>query len=283
MSAARGALVARKVPREESIHEARKSVKKVRAIRQLIETDRGRGLARSAKRLRAVNRTLSCLRDADAMIETLAKLRQAHPDLFSEHVYARVRRQLMARKRDIALELAKKGAWKSAARQLARLEKLAKRWRTRHDGFAALVPGLKETYRNARRARARARDTDAASDFHEWRKTLKTLWYELRLVGGGTSAIARDIRALESAETWLGDDHNLVVLCGHLSRDTSVCRSPLDVQRLRCVTETSQRGLRRKALARTRLIFASRPRDYVRRVERAWNARRASAPHRKAA
>jgi hypothetical protein len=41
-------------------------LKKARAIIQVIEADDGGGLAKSAKRLRAVNRTLSELRDADA-------------------------------------------------------------------------------------------------------------------------------------------------------------------------------------------------------------------------
>ena len=100
------------------------------------------------------------------------------------------------------------------------------------------------------------------------------LWYELRLVGHGSAAIARDIRALDSAETWLGDDHNLVVLSAQLSKDTSAGRSALDIRRLECAVEASQRRLRRQALARTRLIFAASSPDYLRRVERAWKARR---------
>src|SRR5262249_47543586 len=72
-------------PRDEAIHQARKRVKKVRAIVQLIDDGGGRGLDRSAKRLRSVNRTLSELRDTDAMMQTLASLRRRHRRLFSEH------------------------------------------------------------------------------------------------------------------------------------------------------------------------------------------------------
>jgi len=46
-------------PRDEAIHEARKSVKKVRAIVELVEADEGRGVSKSQKRLRKVNSTLS--------------------------------------------------------------------------------------------------------------------------------------------------------------------------------------------------------------------------------
>ncbi len=279
LGSARDALVRFDPPREEAIHSARKSVKKVRAILQLIDADDGRGLSDSEERLRTVNRTLSRLRDADAMIETFDKLRRDHPELFSEHVYARVRRQLASRKQAVVRDGVKDGSWKKAARELRSLRKRAKRWRPAHDGFDTLAPGIRQTHRRARKALARATRQNAADNFHELRKELKTLWYEVRLVGAGTAAIGRDIRALHSAEVWLGDDHNLVVLCAELSKDPSVCRSPLDTQRLQCAVNTSQRRLRQRAIARTRLIVSAKPRDYVRRVERAWNARQQAARH----
>ncbi len=277
LASARDALIQGNPPREEAIHSARKRVKKARTILGLIEADDGRGLADSPERLRTVNRTLSCLRDADAIIETFDKLKRDHPELFSEHVYARVRCQLVSRRHSLVRAPSLDVSWKRAARQLRQLTKSAKRWRPAHDGFDALAPGIRKTHRRARKNLARATHQGGAADFHEWRKELKTLWYEVQLVGGGTAAIARDIRALKSAEVWLGDDHNLVVLCAELSKDPSVCRSELDVQRLQCAVDTSQRRLRRKAITRTRLIFSTKPRDYVRRVERAWQARQRAA------
>src|SRR5689334_894450 len=81
---ARGELRKTNPPRDEAIHEARKSVKKVRAILQLIEDDEGNGVGGSGKRLHSVNRTLSGHRDADVIIETFARLRTRHPRLRSE-------------------------------------------------------------------------------------------------------------------------------------------------------------------------------------------------------
>ena len=264
-------------PGDESIHGARKSVKKVRAILELIDTDDGHGLAGSAKRLRAVNRTLSGFRDAEAVIETLEKLRLAHPELFSARVYASVRRQLAARKQAMIRAAARDGAWRDAAGELRALAKRAKHWQSAHDGFAALAPGVDKSHRRARKALARARETQAAPEFHEWRKAVKSLWYTVRLVGGGSAAIGRDIRALDSAERWLGDDHNLVVLCAELSGDPSLRASPFDFERLRRVVDRLQRALRRKAIARIQPVFAVKSGAYVRRVERAWQARRGAA------
>jgi CHAD domain-containing protein len=272
--ASRVELGRRAKPTEDAIHETRKRVKKARAILFLVDADHGRGIAKSRKRLRSVNRILSCVRDAGATIETLRTLHEHHPELLSEHAYARLRRDASQSKEALTRKASRDGAWRRASRLLRKLERAAGRWRPDHDGFKALAPGIRKTHRRARRALARAKETHAAADFHEWRKATKALWYQLRLAGGGTAAIARDTRALHSAETWLGEDHNLVVLCEQLSGDPSVCPSAMDVSRLRCAVDAIQQNLRRQAIARTRAIFSIRSRAYVRRVERAWDARK---------
>src|SRR5262245_25448916 len=103
LETARGELGRTRPPHDEPIHEARKCVKKVRAILQLIDDDTGSGgVHRSERRLRSINRTLSDLRDADVMMETLAGLQARHPHVLNEHAFVRARRRLSARKRDAA-------------------------------------------------------------------------------------------------------------------------------------------------------------------------------------
>src|SRR4051812_13759525 len=86
LRAAREALRTSPPPPDEAIHEARKSIKKVRAVLELIASDGGKGTGGSRKRLRKVNRVLSHLRDGDAMLEILAKLKARNRTLFSEQV-----------------------------------------------------------------------------------------------------------------------------------------------------------------------------------------------------
>jgi CHAD domain-containing protein len=274
LRSARELITRARAPSEDSIHAARRSLKKVRAIVALIDEDKGRGLDSAMRRLRDVNHTLSGLRDADAMIATLAAVKSRNPDLFSKPGYARIRRRLLRRSNEVSAAAARQAGWKDIARQLRAVQRSARRWRPNHGGFRALAHGIRATVNRARRARARARRTGAADDFHAWRKEIKALWYALRLVGSGTPAVGHDIRALRSAERWLGDEHNLVVLCGTLARDPTVCRGPVDVQRLQRAVDAMQVDLRRKALRRTHALFAVRPRDYASRVERAWRMRR---------
>jgi CHAD domain-containing protein len=255
-------------PRAEAIHEARKSIKKVRAIVQVIEADHGRKLARSSKRLRKVSHILSRLRDADAMLEMLATLRSRNPDAFNEHSFARARGRLFQLKQASLQAAEDDGAWKKVDRALRKLRRQAKRWRPRHDGLATLSAGIESTYRQGRKALARARTRQRADDFHEWRKHIKALWYQLRLIEDAGRGIRRDLHVLHEAETWLGDDHNVVVLCAELSKDISLC----DLERLRHGAVRYQRELRRKAIANTARIFSHTGNEYLRRVNRAWKA-----------
>lgn len=117
---------------------------------------------------------------------------------------------------------------------------------------------------------ARARKNQRAVDFHEWRKQIKALWYELRLVEGSGPRIRRDVQALQRAEAWLGNEHNVVVLCDELANDVPRAVSQIDLDRLRLVGDRYQCELRTKALASTKRIYAGAPREYANAIRREW-------------
>ena len=253
-------------PRDETIHEARKHVKKARAIMDVVEADDGGGLAGCRKRLREANRTLAGLRDADAMFRMATKLRDENPGLFSEHSFVRVRRLLSSHKREAMKTAQEDSAWKEIDRQLRRVRRSAKRWRPAHRQFSALAAGIRMTHRLGRSALGRTKRRQRAADFHDWRKHIKALWYQLRLLERSGPDVRKDARVLHQAETWLGEDHVVVLLCEELSTDTSLC----DLTRLRAAADRYQCDLRRKAIARTAPIFARTSAQYVRRIKRAW-------------
>lgn len=266
-------------PSDEAIWEARKSIKKTRAIAELIGADEGDRLKGSQKRLRRINRTLSELRDADAMVETIEKLRKAHPRLLSEHAFACLHRRLTSRKADAKRETRTDDEWARIDRQLRDVRRDVKRWRTAHRGAGALT-GIRSTYRRGRKAMAAAARRQRAEDFHEWRKALKTLWYHLRLVEACAPRLRRDVRVLHDLERWLGDEHNLAVLCAELSEQGSLC----DFDALRSAAERKQRELRRKTLDAAKPIYAAKPSDFLASLEKAWRAwhRRHGRPRRRA-
>ena len=114
----------------------------------------------------------------------------------------------------------------------------------------------------------RAREGQRADDFHEWRKQIKALRYQLRLVQACAPAIRREAETLHRAETCLGDEHNVVVLCAELSKDSSLC----DVVRLRHAANQYQCALRKEAVAAMARMYTRKPGVFVRGIKRAWKA-----------
>jgi CHAD domain-containing protein len=270
LSSAREQLTGAKPPGEDAIHEARKSVKKVRAIVHLVKNDNGGRLSGIKKQLRETNRVLSQSRDADAMNEILAKLLDRQPRLLTEHTSARLRHQLSTHTDAVAQAATREEAWQEVAEELRAIKKTVKRWSQSHRGFRALAPGLRATHKSGRKAMARALASSRADAFHEWRKQIKALWYELRLIQDCSARIRKDVDALNRAETWLGDDHNISVLCAYLSGAQALTYDPDEIERFRRGSDRYQRTLRRQATASAKTIYAIRTRDYLGKVRNAW-------------
>jgi CHAD domain-containing protein len=255
-------------PDDEAIHEARKSVKKARAILALVDADEGTGLDGSKKRLRRINRRLSSWRDADATRDTFETLVEKNPGVLSEHTVARIRRRLLAHKRALAEAAEQEGAWDDIRRELRRARRRAARWRPAHRGPRALARGVASIHRRGRKAMARAVKRQRAADFHEWRKQIKALWYALRLVEARDRQIRKDVSVLHRAERWLGDDHNVAVLCAELSKDPASC-SAVELDQLRLAADRYQCDLRDKAVRRARAIYDRTSDTYWRRIKHA--------------
>ena len=255
---------------DSSIHEARKSIKKVRTIVQVVEADEASGLAKARKRLATVNRVLSRLRDADAMLEILRKLRKRNPHVLSEHTMARLRRRLEAHKREVTAAAERADEWTEVRETLHGLLEASTKWRSSHRSFRALGAGVRATHQRGRNAMARAQRRQWGVDFHRWRKQIKKLMYELRMVAESDPAIQSHVLALHRAETWLGDDHNVDVLCRHLRGESTLGAD--DLRRLWQAGTRYQRTLRRKAITSVTAIYGVDSVDFVRVLKQSWKA-----------
>ncbi len=65
-----------------------------------------------------------------------------------------------------------------------------------------------------------AQDDPRPENYHDWRKRVKDHWYHVRLLESlWTEVLEAREASLKNLETWLGDDHNLVVLCDKLTNE----------------------------------------------------------------
>jgi len=81
--------------RDEAVHEARKSVKKIRAVLRLMRPELDGAYDAQIGRLRTVGRKLSEFRDAGAIVETFDALREKYQDKLTKHSLDSIRRRLV--------------------------------------------------------------------------------------------------------------------------------------------------------------------------------------------
>ena len=92
---------------------------------------------------------------------------------------------------------------------------------------------------------------------HEWRKSVKTLWYQMRLVEpAAPSAIAPVIATLDRLGEALGDDHDLAVLVGRLAADPHRYGGALHAMRAIEIARAEQAVLRGPAFRIGATIYA---------------------------
>ena len=249
---------------DEAIHEARKSLKKVRAVLRLAQGELGATYTKENDGLRAIAADLSEIRDAAAIIETFDEL----PDAKN---FAPVRQRLLERKKQTEAAKDRDTVMKQAALAMGRLGKRVRTWPLKTTGFDAVAPGLEGRYRRGRRAMKVAAETQTPECFHEWRKRVKDHWYHTRLIESlWTEEMQAREKSLKELETWLGDDHNLFVMRGLISADPAAFGETAMVDALLDAIDDRQKELRRNSLSLGARLYDEKPKSFLRRVEHLW-------------
>jgi CHAD domain-containing protein len=244
---------------EQAVHEARKDMKKLRALLRLVRGELGDELYRAENaRFRDTARLLSGVRDADVMLATLDSLDAGAPPELREALEAHRR----------SLEVAGTPREEAVAElEDARLQ--VERWPLEREGFDAIEPGLRRMYRRGLRALDGVQQDSSDEALHEWRKRLKDLWYHLTLLEDAwprpMEAMADEAHELSDR---LGEDHDLVVL-QQWARDHAAA---LDLSRLGEAVAARRAALQADAMTIGRRLYAERPRAFARRVGGWWAA-----------
>jgi CHAD domain-containing protein len=236
---------------DEGIHEARKVVKKLRGIVRLLLFD-DENIA-----LRDIGRSLSAFRDAAALVETVDALVETAAALGD--AAASVRAELVKRRDAVEHKGSQATAVRQAMAALRALKRRAVLWKVNGEGFSVIEPGLRKTYRDGRKALARAKKHPNPVNFHELRKRVKDHWYHVRLLEGlWTDPLEEREARLKDMQEWLGDDHNLVVLYGLMAAEPGAFPDHGEVDAL---IGKRQRELREDALAAGEILYEKKPRE----------------------
>lgn len=252
----------------EAIHETRKDMKKLRSLLRLVRDGLGDDVYRAEnERYRAVARLLAGPRDAEVKLATLSALRERYPD--DVPAATTLERSLKDERERLASESEEvRARMEEAATAIVAGAATIDDWELRGEGFALLSPGLKRAYARGRRAYRAVREDPTDESVHDWRKRVKDLWYQTRLVreawDGPLKAVADEAHDLSDL---LGDHHDLAVLI-----EDARGRDDSDADALATVARRRQAELLRKALALGSRIYAEKPARLMGRLDAYWHA-----------
>lgn len=254
------------------IHDARKCFKKVRAVVRLVRPGLGDVYQQENRRFRDAGRTLSLVRDAEAMIETVDQLCDEQREQTNVEGFAPLRAALVARREELAGqqgELEERVA--SVLHELETAQQAITDWPALADEFATLAGGLKRSYKRGRNAMQRAYAQPDTDTFHEWRKRVKYHWYHARLLRNVWRPLLQSYGAeLKYLSKLLGDNHDLAVLHATLDAKPGLLGNKRNRTKLRKLTQQQQERLRNEAWYLGRRIYAPRPKVLTHNLKQYW-------------
>ena len=190
------------------MHDARKDMKKLRALLRLVRGEIGEEVfRREADTFRDAAAELSGLRDADVMLATVADLEERYAADVGPV------RQALEAHRIRTTGGGRERAAQAAAEMLTQARERVAGWPLESDGFEVFEDGLRRTYRRGRRSWRAALEEPSTENLHEWRKRVKDLWYHCSILEESWKPVMRALadEAHELSDR-LGDDHDLAVL-----------------------------------------------------------------------
>src|SRR5262245_8568120 len=256
----------------ESIHTARKEIKKIRALLRLVRQQAGKDCVEQVlDQLREAAGYLAPTRDAHVKAQALEQLLGRRVKRKVPQRFSVLRAELQ---RDCAEEIGRfrqNKCGRKVRRILRRIPGEFQELQQKGDGWSAIAPGLKKGYEKARKARDYVVKESSAENLHEWRKRVKGLLYNVQLLEPiwpeQMSALAEE---LETFTELLGDHHDL-----HMLRQTAIKKSvnpdlEAETPELLALIDARQAELQSKAIKLGNRLLQEKPSDFCDRLHQYW-------------
>jgi CHAD domain-containing protein len=252
-----------------AVHESRKALKRLRALIRCCAPALGAKAARKHNAaIRDIGRMLSGRRDADVMLETVAKLEnrfgaegQGALRPLRSHIET-VQASAMAPLDVSALEKIRA----ALLEQRKQLGKVA----FKNRGLDRIMDGIQASYNDGRRALKAAYKAPSDAGFHELRKAVQTHWRQMTLLARvwPEEFAVRAAAARELSQT-LGDDHDIAML--KLAAESLAAPERNPIRRL-CTERQSE--LRDTVFFRAKRLYAEKPAAFRSRMIETWKTGR---------
>ena len=204
----------------KGVHQGRKSLRRTRAVLALAKPALGAGARLIDRELRRINRSLSTLRDAQALVETLDRLAKHNPPDASQGLLRQARRAAVSRRTAQAREALKDDA--DFAGRRAQLAVLAAGLQTLPWAVIDrdVEASLRKSAAQAIAASEQAQKSGDNDDWHRWRRRARRLSQQYRALGDVAAALAADRDRDKALAELLGEAQDYALLIDHCGGDS---------------------------------------------------------------
>ena len=245
-----------------SVHQARKHLKRLRTLLELIRPAIGEEVfLREKSRIRRIARTFTAPRDVHVCVKTVESLKSSTTEAMFKEVHA------------IFMALARQSPPVAATKLEAIFSSLKEasagvaEWRFPPSEESLLKEGVKRIFRRARKAHSAAGNEPSDERLHRSRRRTKDLWQALHLFRcHGKKEMRERARAAQRLAELLGDDHDLAVLGAALQDAGQPHIEPATITALQESIAGRRAELQRRAWKLGEWLFAKKPRKLARRI-----------------
>ncbi len=257
-------------PLDRRVHEARKSIKRLRALLALADGSLDVALQRAILgHARAAAQTLARLRDTDALLESLQQFVSRPNHAVSSERLRALQSALSTSTPDADVDV--DALLATSRQQLEQARTYAQQLRVEVEGWSALELGFGSTYAAARRGLGRAAKARGVEAFHAFRTPTKRHFYQIQLLQrswpGPLGALQEELDELGER---LGEHHDLCLLQALLR---PVADSDVELRELLGAMRRHVTHLEADALTLGGKCFAERRKQIVRRFRAYFGSR----------
>jgi CHAD domain-containing protein len=257
-----------------TVHEVRKHLKKLRAAMRLAVGEVGKNQhAREDRCVREIGRLVSDLRDAQVRLQTLIQLRDEAAKKSEENPFPHIEELLSLERESFSAAFA--GWQKQAIPKLERVRERLAKWPLDRITWKQICGAVEKIYKRGQRGLAKTIKKPIPENFHAWRKRVKDIWYQLRILQPLNRVVLEEMaHDAEVLGELLGREHDFDFLMERLEKESSDDALRAELARLQKLIRKRGRRLCRDALELGRRFYAEPPKAFAKRISIFVNKRK---------
>ncbi len=254
---------------DKSVHEIRKSFKRIRAVLRLIRDAIGySSYHRENTFCRDEAKLISHMRDLTVFYEDLAALDKQHRRTADLQLIQKLQQQILKEKEAEYKRIVSNNVFDQIITDVRQAKERIDTFNFRENGFEVISKGLARIYSKGRKELELVKREPTAENFHDLRKRVKYLMYHNQILRPlWPKYFKATEKMLDKAADQLGLDHNFAALIDFVLQ-TEVNESTERVNHFIHWLENLSRKLRTPALETVEIIYAERTVSYMERVKK---------------